>query len=73
MSIVEYHLEEIDAWRRGDRGTPGQPSTGLRYPLAMKLAIKDHEEKLIALGHEPTIVYVREHGFADGAFSVPIL
>jgi hypothetical protein len=63
---IEYHLEEIDAWRRGDRGTPGQPSTGLNYPGAMLDAIKRHEQSLIDLGHRPTIAYVQAHGFADG-------
>lgn len=29
-------------------------------------AIKRHEEALVLLGHEPTIDYVRLHGWADG-------
>jgi hypothetical protein len=64
--LVEYHLEEIDAWRRGDRATPGLSAHGERYAGRMLDAIKAHELALIALGHRPTTEYVRAHGFADG-------
>jgi len=63
---VEYHLDEIDAWRSGRRETAGMPATGERYAGHMLDAIKRHELALIALGHEPTTEYVRAHGFADG-------
>lgn len=63
---IEYHLNEIDAWRSGQRATPGMPATGSRYGDRMLDAIKQHELALIALGHKPTLDYVRAHGFADG-------
>src|SRR4029078_9570354 len=63
---VNFHLDEIDAWRSGQRASPGMPATGARYAGRMLDAIKRHEEALIALGHKPTIAYVSKHGFADG-------
>jgi hypothetical protein len=63
---VDFHLDEIDAWRSGQRASPGMPATGERYAGRMLDAIKRHEEALIALGHKPTIAYVSKHGFADG-------
>lgn len=63
---IEYHLDEIDAWRSGRRESPGMPATGTRYGDRMLDAIKGHELALIALNHKPTIDYVRVHGFADG-------
>jgi hypothetical protein len=66
MSVVNYHLDEIDAWRSGQRASPGISATGERYAERMLDAIKRHELALIALGHKPTIAYVTQHGFADG-------
>ena len=63
---IDFHLDEISAWRSGDRGTLGGPSTGAGYAGRMLDAIKRHEEALVLLGHEPTIDYVRLHGWADG-------
>ncbi len=65
-SQIEYHLAAIDAWRKGERATPGMPATGQRYGEMMLDQIKEHEIKLIECGHEPTIAYVLVHGFADG-------
>lgn len=62
MREIEYHLTEIDAWRAGERATPGCPATGQNYPGRMFDAIKRHELALIALGHQPTIDYVARHG-----------
>ncbi len=64
--MIEYHLNEIDAWRSGQRATPGLSATGSRYGGRMLDAIRDHEQALILLGHSPTIAYVDAHGFADG-------
>ncbi|HSX22528.1 MAG TPA: hypothetical protein VLE97_07130 [Gaiellaceae bacterium] len=64
--IINYHLGEIDAWRSGQRATPGLSASGDRYAGSMLDAIKRHELALIALGHKPTIDYVQAHGFADG-------
>lgn len=64
--VVNYHLEEIDAWRSGQRATPGLSASGERYAGRMLDEIKRHELALIALGHKPTIDYVSAHGFADG-------
>jgi len=64
--VVNFHLDEIDAWRSGQRASPGNPATGERYAGRMLDAIKRHELALIALGHKPTIDYVTKHGFADG-------
>jgi hypothetical protein len=64
--VINYHLGEIDAWRSGQRATPGLSASGERYAGSMLDAIKRHELALIALGHKPTIDYVRAHGFADG-------
>lgn len=63
---IDFHLEEIDAWRRGDRASAGLSPDSPRYEGRMLDAIKRHEEALIALGHKPTLDYVRAHGFADG-------
>jgi hypothetical protein len=63
---IEYHLNEIDAWRSGQRGTPGCPAPGSRYPLRMMEAISRHEQALIDLGHQPTVEYVRARGHVDG-------
>lgn len=65
--VVDFHLEEIDAWRNGERATPGCPATGERYKARMVDAVWRHELALMALGHRPTIEYVRIHGLADGA------
>lgn len=64
--VINYHLEEIDAWRSGQRATPGLSASGDRYAGRMLDEIKRHELALIALGHKPTIDYVTAHGFADG-------
>lgn len=64
--VVSYHLDEIDAWRTGQRASPGLSASGDRYAGRMLDAIKQHELALIALGHKPTIDYVKAHGFADG-------
>lgn len=64
--LVNYHLDEIDAWRSGQRGTPGLSASGDRYAGRILDAIKRHELALIALGHKPTIDYVQARGFADG-------
>jgi hypothetical protein len=64
--VVNYHLGEIDAWRSGQRATPGLSASGERYAGRMLDEIKRHELALIALGHKPTIDYVSAHGFADG-------
>ena len=45
----EFHLAEIDAWRAGERATPGCPMDGERYPLRMREAIKHHDRALAAL------------------------
>lgn len=66
VSRVEYHLNEIDAWRAGERETPGCPVGGQNYPARMLDAIARHERALVELGHEPTIAYVCAHGLADG-------
>lgn len=66
---VEFCLDEIQAWRSGDKATPGLSADGERYALRMRLAIRDLERRLIELGHEPTVKYVEKHGFCDGAFS----
>lgn len=64
---IEYHLDQIDAWRSGRRGTAGLPATGGGYAGRMLDEIARHERALIDLGHQPTIAYVRSHGLADGA------
>jgi hypothetical protein len=64
--IIDYHLDEIDAWRSGQRASPGLSASGDRYAGRMLDQIKHHELALIALGHAPTIAYVKAHGFADG-------
>ena len=45
----EFHLAEIDAWRAGERATPGCPMDGERYPLRMREAIKHPDGALAAL------------------------
>lgn len=47
----ERHLDDIDAWRSGRRASPGCPSTGERYPLRMREAVKEHVLELRKLGH----------------------
>ncbi len=56
---VEYHLDEIDAWQSGRRGTIGTPATGGNYAAVMQHEIARHERALIDLGHQPTIEYAR--------------
>lgn len=67
---IEYRLEDIEAWRRGLHASPGCSPDGERYALRMRHAIRDHEKRLIELGHQPTIDYVAKHGFCDGAFKM---
>lgn len=67
---IEHHLDQIDAWRSGRRGTIGFPATGERYAGKMVDEIARHERDLVDLGHQPTIDYVRLHGFADGTRGV---
>ena len=52
--LREFYLEEIDAWRRGDKASPGCPMTGERYPLRMREEIKRLERKLDELEEDPT-------------------
>lgn len=49
-SAVNFHLDEIDAWRSGAKATVGQPATGERYALAMRQNIQRHAAALRALG-----------------------
>lgn len=49
--LVEYHLEQMDAWRSGAKATPGQPAEGQRYALSMRENIKRHAAALRELGH----------------------
>lgn len=64
--VIEFHLNEIAAWQAGGRASTGCPANGARYGERMLDAVKRHEQALIDLGHEPTLSYVRRHGFADG-------
>lgn len=64
--VIEFHLDEIDAWRNGQRASPGCPATGERYAARMRDSIRRHELALIELGHEPTIAYVAKHGLGRG-------
>ena len=64
--IINFYLDEISAWRNGERASGGCPATGEHYAGRMLDAIARHERALIELGHEPTIAYVKAHGFAEG-------
>lgn len=44
-------LDEVDAWRSGQKGTPGRPSTGERYQLDMREHVKALVLELRRLGH----------------------
>lgn len=50
--VIEYHLDEIDRWRSGEKATAGQPANGERYALAMREGVKHHVKALRVLGVE---------------------
>jgi hypothetical protein len=64
---IEFHLNEIDAWRAGWRSAPGSPIGFAHYGDLKLDTIEHHERALIKLGHEPTIEHVKAQGFVNGA------
>lgn len=46
--IREFYLDEIDAWRSGDKATPGCPVTSENYARRMREEIKRLEKLLAA-------------------------
>lgn len=48
---IEFRLSEIDAWRRGEKASPGQSPNSERYALSMRERIKEHAKRLNELGY----------------------
>lgn len=46
----EYLLTEYDAWRNGERATPGQPANGLNYSTTMRIKCTEIETELRGMG-----------------------
>ena len=47
--LREFYLEEIDAWRRGAKASPGCPASGERYALDMREEVRRLEGLLVEL------------------------
>ena len=62
-TLIEFHLDEIDAWRSGAKATVGQPYDGANYALSMRCEVRKHAEALIELGYGPVKKIVAERGF----------
>ncbi len=45
--LINFCLDEIDAWQSGAKATPGQPKSSESYALAMRESIK-HLETILA-------------------------
>jgi hypothetical protein len=61
---IEFCLEQIDAWRNGEKATPGMPANGRNYATAMRAEVSRLSSRLRQLrkGIADAIRYERSIG-----------